>query len=114
MQINELSFGNIKIDGISYSEDIVIEECKIIERDKSVSRKIKGQFGHTPLSLAENIPWNCKRLVIGSGMYGSLPVMKEVHDKAKELNVVLLINPPPQAVDHLIEPDTNFVLHLTC
>jgi hypothetical protein len=114
MQINELSFGNIKIDGISYSEDIIIDKCKIIARDKSASRKIKGQFGHTPLSPAENIPWNCKRLVIGSGMYGSLPVMKEVHDKAKELNIELLIKPTPQAVDHLNETDTNFILHLTC
>jgi hypothetical protein len=27
------------------------------------------QFGHTPLSIEEDIPWKCRQLVIGTGAY---------------------------------------------
>ena len=40
-------------------------------------------YGHTPLSAAEDIPWQCRRLVIGTGADGALPVMKEVHEQAR-------------------------------
>jgi hypothetical protein len=30
-----------------------------------------------PLSLDEDIPWDCRRLVIGSGAAGALPVVDD-------------------------------------
>ena len=114
MKVDNLQFGRITIDGRSYNEDIVIDNDQITLRDKTASRKKKSVYGHTPLTLQENIPWNCKRLVIGSGQYGSLPVEKDIHRKAAELGVQLFIEPTPQAIQRLNEPDTNFVLHLTC
>jgi hypothetical protein len=45
--------------------------------EHAVSKKFCDRFGHTPLSIKEQIPWKCSRLVIGTGT-GALPVMKEV------------------------------------
>ncbi len=53
-------------------------------------------------------------LVIGTGIYGSLPVIDEVVKTAKELSVNLVVKKLKDAVLYLEEPDTNFVLHLTC
>lgn len=114
MHVDHLKFGSIQIDGQVFSEDIVIDRGNITNREKFASRKYKSSYGHTPLSAAENIPWNCKQLVIGTGMYGSLPVMEEVKQAAKEKGVRLLIKETPEAVKYLNEADTNFVLHLTC
>lgn len=114
MHIDNLQFGQITIDDKIYHEDIVIDKGKIIKRDKEASRRQKAAYGHTPLTVQENIPWNCKRLIIGSGIYGRLPVTEKVRKKAKELGVELIAEPTPQAIKHINEPETNFVLHLTC
>jgi len=114
MHISQVKFGKIAIDGSVYTKDIVIANGEVIKREKQASRKYKKDYGHTPLTVDENIPWDCKRLVIGSGMYGSLPVAREVRVKAKELDVELIIEPTPQACKHVNEKDTNFVFHLTC
>ena len=114
MKVDGISFGELIIDGKLYTEDIVIREGKIEPRKKSVSRMMKARYGHTPLTVHENIPWDCGTLVIGTGIYGSLPVTDEVFEKAKELGVNLIIEKTKEALKHLDEPDTNFVLHLTC
>ena len=49
-----------------------------------------GGIGHTPLSIEEKIPQKCHRLVIGTGAYGRLPVMKEVTREAERRRVELL------------------------
>jgi hypothetical protein len=47
----------------------------------------RDAFGHTPLSLKENIPWRCKQLVVGTGAYGRLPILDEVKREADERGV---------------------------
>ncbi len=68
----------------------------------------------TPLTIHENIPWGCSTLVVGTGIYGSLPVTDEVYRMAEEWNVTLVVKKFKEAVKHLNDPDTNFVFHLTC
>jgi hypothetical protein len=84
MKVKELSFGSINIDGKEFFRDIVISKGKIKKRKKKESKKFRSRFGHTPLSLLENIPWDCKKLIIGTGHSSALPVMKEVSKKAKK------------------------------
>jgi len=115
MIVNSLKFGTIIIDGVRIDHDVVIDESGNIEkRSKKKSKKYRDEFGHTPLSVNENIPWNCRRLVIGSGHSGVLPVMSEVNEKAAEMGVELVILRTPEAVKQFGKPDTNFILHLTC
>ena len=82
MQIEKFSFGEITIDGVTYEHDVVIDHGKIRKRNKKPSKKLQDTFGHTPLSAAEKIPWKCRRLVIGTGAYGNLPVMDDVKAEA--------------------------------
>ena len=115
MRFEGFSFGSIRIDGVSYNYDIVIDRGKVRKRKKKASKKFREAFGHTPLSLQEGIPWNCRRLIVGTGN-GALPVMKEVRAEAKRRKVELLIAPTEQALELLKQdpPDTNAILHVTC
>jgi hypothetical protein len=115
MQFQGFSFGSIVIDGVTYDHDVVIDRGEIRKRRKGPSRRFRGEFGHTPLSVEEEIPWHCRRLVIGTGT-GALPVMDEVKREAERRNVELVIEPTAHAIARLKrEPaDTNAILHVTC
>ncbi|MGD9172917.1 MAG: MTH938/NDUFAF3 family protein [Desulfobacterales bacterium] len=114
MKVKEISFGAINIDGKDYFKDIVIHKGKIEKRKKQKSKVFRSQFGHTPLSTLENIPWNCKKLIIGTGHSSALPVMKEVKKKAKKKGVELVFMSTPDAILNINDKDTNLILHLTC
>ncbi len=115
MRFEEFSFGCIRIDGVTYDQDVVIDGGRIRKREKRPSRKFRDSFGHTPLSAEEEIPWKCHCLVIGTGE-GALPVMEEVKLEAKRRKIKLLILPTADAIEVLKrEPrGTNAILHLTC
>jgi hypothetical protein len=109
------SFGSIRIDGVTYEHDVVIDRGQVRKRKKKPSKKFRDGFGHTPLSTEEKIPWKCRRLVIGTGT-GALPVMDEVKKEAKRRRVQLLMLPTAKAIEELREnPEgTNAILHVTC
>ena len=115
MKFQQFSFGQIRIDGIEYSYDVVIDQGEIRRRKKKPSKKFGDSFGHTPLSLEEEIPWKCRRLVVGTGT-GALPVMDEVRREAERRKVELVILPTEKAIVFLKrhEEDTNAILHVTC
>jgi hypothetical protein len=116
MQFKDFSFGSLQIDGTTYEHDVVIDRGKISKRKKKPSKKFRDDFGHTPLSVKEDLPWKCTRLVVGTGAYGRLPVMDEVRSEAKRHKVKLLILPTNRAIE-LLRQDldgTNAILHVTC
>jgi hypothetical protein len=82
MKFERLHFGSIVIDSATYSHDVLIDRGKVLKRKKQPSR-FRAQFGYTPVSIEEKLPWKCKRLIIGTGKYGSLPVMNEVKREAR-------------------------------
>lgn len=116
MRFEDFSFGSIRIDGVTYEHDVVIDRGQVRKRKKTQSKKYRGDFGHTPLSAEEDIPWNCRRLLIGTGVNASLPVMKEVKQEAKLRRVELLVLPTTEALKELERhpEETNAILHLTC
>jgi len=115
MRFEDFSFGSIRIDGVTYSHDVVIDRGEIRERKKKPSKQFRNAFGHTPLSVREKIPWECKRLVIGTGG-GALPVMPEVKQEAKRRKVKLLVVPTAEAIKALEDEPagSNAILHVTC
>ena len=114
MVFDRWSFGSICINGLSYEHDVVIDRGNIRKRDKKPSKRFRDKFGHTPLSIEEEIPWKCHRLVIGTGG-GALPVMKEVMQEAQRRDIELIIVPTKEAIQVLKEePDANAILHVTC
>lgn len=115
MRFQHFSFGSIQIDGVAYDHDVVIDRGEIRKRKKGPSRKFRDHYGHTPLSIEEEIPWHCRRLVIGTGT-GALPVTAEVRQEAERRKIELVIVPTARAIELLKhEPaETNAILHLTC
>jgi len=116
MTFDDLSFGSIRIDGVTYEYDVVVDRGKIRRRKKKPSREFREEFGHTPLSTQEKIPWRCHRLVVGTGNYSALPVMGKVKSEAKRRKVKLVILPTADAIKLLNKRanDTNAILHVTC
>ena len=116
MDFGKFHFGRIEIDCVTYERDVVIDRGRIRKRKKQRSKKFREEFGHTPVSVEEEIPWKCQRLVIGTGRYGSLPVMDEVKLEARRRKVDLLILPTDEAIEMLANQPkrTNAILHVTC
>jgi hypothetical protein len=116
MRFDQFSFGTIRIDGSTCEHDIVIDRGEIRQRKKGPSKQFSDAFGHTPVSTEEKIPWKCRRLVIGTGAYGRLPVMKEVKRAAERRKVELVVLPTSKAIEILNRKPkaTNAILHVTC
>ena len=116
MRIDRFSFGTIRIEGETYQRDVVIDRGEVRPRKKKASRPFREEFGHTPLSLEEKIPWKCTRLVIGTGAQGALPVMPAVLEEAKRRGVDVTVARTEKAIAILRDSgrDTNAVLHITC
>lgn len=115
-RISHYKFGTIRIDGVKYERDVLIDRGTVRRRHKKASKQFHDEFGHTPLSLREEIPWQCERLVIGTGALGALPVMVEVEMEAARRGVQLVRLPTLDAIDYLRRDgaQSNALLHLTC
>ena len=116
LRFEDFSFGSLQIDGVTYDYDVVIDRGELRKRKKKASKAFRGAYGHTPISIEEYIPWKCRRLVIGTGAHGALPVMKEVRREAHRRGVELLTLPTHEAIGLLNEggKKTNGIIHVTC
>jgi len=116
MRFDNFSFGCLRIDDSTFVHDVIIDRGEIRDRKKKPSKKFRDDFGHTPLSIAEDISWKCHQLVIGTGAFGRLPVMSEVKREAKRHKVKLVILPTIKAIELLRQElkETNAILHVTC
>jgi len=71
VRYESFSFGSIRIDGVTYEHDLVIDRGEIRKRKKKASKQYRDAYGHTPLSAKEDIPWRCRRLVVGTRSRGA-------------------------------------------
>jgi hypothetical protein len=117
MKVRPLGFGSIEVDGRNYWHDIVIDGGRVRKRSKKSSKRFRDEFGHTPLSADEELPWGGRRLIIGTGAYGSLPIMPEVVEEAAQRVVDLIAIPTKDAcrlIASLDGREVHAVLHVTC
>jgi hypothetical protein len=116
VHFEQFSFGSIQIDGTVYEYDLVIDRGEVRKRKKKASKRYRDRLGHTPVSIEEKIPWRCRRLVVGTGAEGRLPVMPEVREDAQLRKVELIVLPTKDAIALLNRGDlhTNAILHVTC
>ena len=117
MKARWIAFGEIELEGRRYTHDIVIEAGRVEKRSKKPSKADRGQFGHTPLSASEKIPWGGSRLIIGTGESGMLPIMPAVWAEAKQRRVEIVAVPSEEALRLLRDvkaSDVYAVVHVTC
>ena len=117
MKASLLKFGVLNIDGERFDRDVVIEGGRVGKRHKKASAPLRDRYGHTPLSLLEPIPWHCRRLIVGTGADGALPIDPDVVAEAHRRGVTLIAVPTEDACQLLADADlatTNAILHVTC
>lgn len=117
MKARLLGFGELEVEGKRYLHDVVIEGGKVRKRRKRPSKPFRERFGHTPLSAEEEIPWGGKRLIIGTGAQGALPIMDEVLAEARRCGVEVTAAPTSEACQLLEEVKKGqayAILHCTC
>jgi hypothetical protein len=112
-----VEFGRLEIEGERYVKDVVIDRGKIRKRDKGPSKALPHRGRHTPLTAAEQIPWGGKRLIIGTGAKGQLPISPDVREEAARRGIAIEALPTRDACRLLadLEPaDVYAILHITC
>ncbi len=117
MDARFVAFGQIEIDGRRFSHDVVLQGARIRRRKKGPSKPYRDRYGHTPLSLDEKIPWSARRLIVGTGADGQLPIMPELYQEARRRGVEIVARPTPEACRLLRSADTSeiaAILHVTC
>src|SRR3970040_1056182 len=90
MRARLISFGVIEIDGERFERDVVVVRGRVGKRHKKASKPLRDRYGHTPLSLLEPIPWACRRLVVGTGLDGALPIDEAVVAEGGRRGVALV------------------------
>src|SRR5215469_13609725 len=117
MKVRLVRFGEIEVEGGCYTHDVVINGGKVRKRKKGPSKQFREEFGHTPLSAEEKIPWGGQRLIVGTGAHGALPIMDEVLAEAKRRGIEVIAKPTLEAC-HLLEEvkrgQAYAILHCTC
>jgi hypothetical protein len=117
MDCRLVSFGLIEIDGERFDHDVVIEKGRIRKRKKGPSKRLRGEYGHTPLTSEEKIPWSAPVLIVGTGASGQLPIADDFYREASDRGVEVVARPTPEACKLLAEADRKSVaavLHVTC
>ena len=117
MRVERYEFGEITIDGVRYEHDVVIAGGRIRKRKKGPSKARKKEFGHTPLTAAEEIPWDARQLWIGTGAHGRLPVADDVRKEARRRGVEMVIRETPELakmINEHLPANVNLILHVTC
>lgn len=117
MNARLIAFGLIEIGGRRFEHDVVLEGNVVRRRRKGASKPYRDRYGHTPLSLDEAIPWSTRRLIIGTGVSGQLPIMPDVYEEARRRGVEIVAEPTEEACRLLrtADPgDVAAVLHVTC
>jgi hypothetical protein len=112
-----VSFGQIEIDGRLFDHDVVIEEGRIRRRKKGPSKRHRDEYGHTPLSLDEAIPWSAPLLIVGTGASGQLPITNDLYLEAARRRVEVVARSTAEACELLAAADHRSVaaiLHVTC
>ncbi len=112
-----VAFGELQIEGERRNCDVVIEGGRIRRRRKGPSKPLRDQFGHTPLSVAEDIPCGGTRLIVGTGAEGALPITPEVYEEAERRGVAIDALPTDDACRLLADlksKDVYAILHVTC
>jgi hypothetical protein len=117
MKVKLVSFGVIDVAGRTFEHDVLIDRGQVRKRDNKASKSRRAEFGHTPLTAAEAIPWSGSQLVIGTGASGQLPVAEDVLLEAEERGVTVVALPTRDACRALFEipdPEVCAILHVTC
>ncbi len=110
--IEHYSFGSIKIDGKSYSHDVIVS-----------GKKVKSWWRNTSHEVTINdvdpiLEEKPKQIIFGTGESGVCRVFQETIDYLEKQGIKVLVTPTPEAVkefnQRISEAGIVGAFHLTC
>jgi len=115
MDFERFMFGSIRIDGVTYEHDLVIDRGRVAKRKKKPSKKFRAAFGpYTDLHKRED-PLEMQQARDRHRDWCAA-VMNDVEQEAKRRKIKLIVLPTTEAIKILKANDdeTNAILHVTC
>jgi hypothetical protein len=114
MKIEEYSFGRMKVNGKTYTDDVIVFPDRI-----SAGWWRKEGHSLVPEDLEEVIAYHPDTLIIGTGHSGVMEVPESTVEKLKEEDIEVIFKPTREAVElfnRLSGPGKRVVggFHLTC
>ena len=113
MKINHYSFGNITINGKTYSKDVIIYPDHVY----SPWWRKEGHVLHIE-DLTDIIKAKLPYLIIGTGYNGTMRVPDEILHFLRSNKIEVTVGKTPEAVDHYNKKaaanDCIAAFHLTC
>lgn len=114
MKIDEYAFGRIRVEGRSYSADLILYPDRV---EQNWWRK-KGHYLQIE-DLSGRVGATCEALIIGTGAHGAMRVAGEVKGWLEEQGIPWEAHPTGKACDRynaLVKERKRVIaaLHLTC
>jgi hypothetical protein len=115
MRFEAFSFGSIRIDGVTYTHDVVIDRGRVRKAQEEAIQEVpRCLWAHTAINGGGDtleMPAACDRY-----RHRRLPVMDEVKHEARRRHIKLVILPTAEAIAELKKrPEhVNAILHVTC
>ena len=74
MKFQRFTFGQIRIDGFEYGNDVVIDRGKVRKRKKKASKNFRKSFGRTPHPnrSSDRARWHCSNLAEDGDVIGAI------------------------------------------
>lgn len=126
VNIEETSFGWIRINGKRYDHDVVVyedgEKQDIIKRKKRITKRKHGtshKFTREEMEtyIGSIDTDDIDKIIVGTGQYGKLGLLPETKELLDELNIEYIEKKTPQLVElskQLEQKGKIYIIHLTC
>ncbi len=117
-----VKFGLIRVGEKGYDYDIIVHANGMVSRrKKELSKDLRSRYGHTPLTVAEVkelVEEKPDVIVIGTGIYGALPLL-DVREYIISSGIEFIATKTPEAIEvykHLYKEGKRViaVFHITC
>ncbi len=112
------AFGWVELNGTKYDFDVIVHvDGTVTQRDKSLSRKKKQKYGHTPLTGKELLLLKSESpemIIIGTGHSNAMPLTPKAEKMLDEHE--FFVGSTPRALIELTASTKKTValLHVTC
>jgi hypothetical protein len=115
MRIDSYSFGSIRVDGRSYSKDVILLQGRV----QSPWWRVAGGHVYAVKDLEDVLAAAPETVILGTGCYGRVEVLEETLTAFAEAGSEIVVERTPEAVECFNRlssegRDVAAALHLTC
>ena len=115
MHIDSYSFGRIRVDGIDYTEDVIMLRGEV----RSPWWRSAGGHVYAPADLEEVVAAAPEIVVLGIGYFGRVKVLDETLTECADAGSEVIVEKTGRAVETFNQfvaegRDVAAALHLTC